>query len=107
MLGETELPSSYLLVEVFIRCSSEGELAAQHSKEENAGSPDISWWTDILFFHNYFWAHIGRCTTENLEFNVTRSAAAETKVNELYNSFLGVNDDVLEFDVSMCHISLM
>lgn len=106
MLWIIKLAASYLLIQVFIVHSSEWELATEHSKKENSAGPDISWRSVILFFTHYLWAHIRGRSAENLQLHVSARATAEPEINQFDNTSF-VNDDVLKFDVSVCHIPLM
>ena len=84
MLWETKLPARNFLIQIFVRCASEGELAAKHSIEQNASCPDISRRSNVFFFHYNFGAHVRRRAAEDFQFDVIGRAAAETKVDYFY-----------------------
>ena len=107
MLRESEQALCYLLIELFIAGTTEGELPAEHGVKENASSPDISWWAHILLLHDDFRAHVRRCPAKDLQLHVIGCTATEAEVYELDGTIFRVDDDVLKFDVAMCDVSLV
>jgi len=106
MFWVCEFTLSYFLVQFFVILASEGKLSAQHRKQENAGRPDISRWSYILFFHNNFRAHVRRRAAEHFQLGFTGGATTKSKVNQFDDPSV-VNYDVLQLDIPVCHITLM
>ena len=107
MLGEAELPAGYLLIQVLVGGAPEGELTAKHRVEQDAGSPDISRWTNVFLLHDYLRAHIRWRTAEDLQLDITRRTAAEAEIDYLNAILLGLNDDVFKLNVAMCDVALV
>ena len=107
MLGEVELPTGYLLVQVLVRGAPEGELTAKHCVKQDSCSPDISWWTNVFLLHYYLRAHVRWCSAEDLQFDITGRTATEAEIDYLDAILFGLNDDVFKLDVAMCDVALV
>ena len=107
MLREAELPTGNLFIQILVGGAPEGELTAKHRVQKDASSPDISWWTNVFFLHNYLWAHVGRCPAEDLQLYIARRTAAEAEIDDLNAILLGLDDDIFELNVAMCDVALV
>lgn len=92
-------------VQIFISRASKGESAAKHRIRQHASRPHISEWPLVVSFVHDFGSHVARCPTENPEQNSLLSMAAKPKIDQLYFSRLGVNQDIFKLDIAMSDMS--
>ena len=105
MLRKSELSPRNLLIQVLIRGPAEWKLAAKHGVEEDAGGPDIGRRPNVLLLHDDLGAHVRRCPTEHLQFDIAGGTAAKAKIDELNAILLRLDNDILQLDVPMRHIT--
>ena len=106
MVWERELAPCNFLVKIFIWGAAEGELAAQHCVKKNSCRPNVSRWPTVFFFHYDFGTHVGGRSAEDFQFHFIWCKAAEAKVDK-FNPVPAVDDNILQFYISMSNVSLM
>ena len=107
MIWEVELTPRDLTVQVLIINTTERELPTKQGKEKDTCGPDVSRRTRVFSFHDDLRTHIARRSTEDFQGNIRAGTAAKAEINQ-FNLVLGhVNDNVLQFDITMCHVPFM
>ena len=81
MIRKLELTPSNFLVQIFIACSSKGELATKHGEEKNARRPNVSRWSNILALKHDLWAHVTWRAAKDFESNIGRCATTKAEVD--------------------------
>lgn len=107
MVRKLQLLLAYVRIQFFVILASEREFTAQKSKKENSKGPNVRRRPRIFNFAHNFWSHIRRSSTENLDFSFVRNTRRETKIDQFYSLFGLVQQNVLQFDVSMSDVALM
>ena len=77
----TVLPSLDFLVQVLLRDSTERESACQHHVEKDAECPHIDRLAIVFVLSDDFWAHVTRCSAEDLQALVASDYHTEAKVD--------------------------
>lgn len=76
--------STYLVIELFIRCTPIGELPRQDREEKHAHRPNVSRWATVLGLQHDLRSHIRWSTAENLDLFLVGNASREAEVNDLH-----------------------
>ena len=90
---------------VFIFCSK-GIISLKHDIEQDSKRPHICVNWRMISFRDYFRSHVGRSTTESINYLVRWTSETETKVNQLQLS-VTINQDVLCLDIPVNDVSTM
>ncbi len=100
------LTISNLPVKFLVSGSFEWEDASYYNEKQNSQSPYISWFASVFFLIDDFRSHIACSPTEDLYLFKRFDTSTEPEVDQLRSEFI-IQDNVLQFDISMGYVDLM
>ncbi len=95
--------SADLAEEVSLVLAFEGVVPTQDHVKDNAHRPHVSCKATVVFLLNYFWSHIRRGSTKDLQLLVWRGANAKTEVNQ-FDIISIVYKYIFKLEISVAYV---
>lgn len=107
MIRKRQLFLANVRIQLLVILTLEWESTAKEGIQKDTQCPDVDWRSSVFNFTNDFRCHIRWSTAENFDFLLMWDTSRKTKINEFDSRPGFIEQNVLKFDVSVGHISLM